>query len=87
MKHAPGLRISDRPAGRRWLVVGLLAALTAPSCHGRRQARPAVDDKPPTVQVIRPQVQDIVRVVGQPSFIEAYERTSIFAKPTAFIKR
>jgi multidrug efflux pump subunit AcrA (membrane-fusion protein) len=88
MKHAHGpLRISDRPAGRRWLVVGLLAALAAPGCHGRRTAAPEADDRTPTVQVIRPQVRDIVRVVGQPSFLEAYERTSIFAKPTAFIQK
>ena len=37
--------------------------------------------------MIQPQVRNIVRVVGQPSFIEAYERTSIFAKPSAFIEK
>ncbi len=37
--------------------------------------------------MIRPQVRNIVREVGQPSFIEAYERTSIFAKPTAYIEK
>ena len=34
--------------------------------------------EPPTVRLIHPQVRNIVRVVGQPSFIEAYERTSIY---------
>jgi multidrug efflux pump subunit AcrA (membrane-fusion protein) len=38
------------------------------------------------VRLVQPQTRKIVRVVGQPSFIEAYEHTSIFAKPTAFIK-
>ena len=34
--------------------------------------------EPPTVRLIQPQVRNLVRVVGQPSFIEAYERTSIY---------
>ena len=32
-------------------------------------------------------VRTIVRVVGQPSFIEAYERTSIYPKLTAYIEK
>ena len=40
---------------------------------------------PRRVQLLRPQVRKIVRVVGQPSFIESYERTSIYAKPSAYI--
>ena len=38
------------------------------------------------MQVIKPPVRKIVRVVGQPSFIESYERTSIYPKPTAYIQ-
>lgn len=86
MRHEPGPKFEDRPAGACWLVLGLLAALAAPGCHGQRQAAAAADDQPPTVQVIRPQVRTIVRIVGQPSFLEAFERTSIFAKPIAFIE-
>src|SRR5262249_32269716 len=41
----------------------------------------------PTVRVTRPQVRKIVRVVGQPSFVEAYERTSIYPKLTGFIEK
>ncbi len=37
------------------------------------------------MQLIQPQSRKIVRVVGQPSFIESYERTSIYPKPTAYI--
>ena len=37
------------------------------------------------MRLIQPLVRKIVRVVGQPSFIESYERTSIYAKPTAYI--
>ena len=36
--------------------------------------------------MINPTVRNIIRVVGQPSFIEAYERTSVFPKLTAYIK-
>ena len=37
--------------------------------------------------MINPPVRNIVRVVGQPSFIEAYERTSIYPKLTAYIEK
>jgi multidrug efflux pump subunit AcrA (membrane-fusion protein) len=39
------------------------------------------------VQVINPPVRNIVRAVGQPSFIEAYERSSVFPKLTAYIDK
>ena len=43
--------------------------------------------KPPTVRLIQPQVRNIVRRVGQPSFIESYERTSIYPKLTGYIEK
>ncbi len=78
---------SDRRASPRWLLLALLAALAAPGCGHEAKIEFVGDTKPPTVQLIQPQVRNIVRVVGQPSFIEAYERTSIYAKPTAYIKQ
>jgi multidrug efflux pump subunit AcrA (membrane-fusion protein) len=39
------------------------------------------------VRLIQPPVRKIVRVVGQPSFIESYERTSIYPKMTAYIEK
>ena len=42
--------------------------------------------KPPTVQVIQPEVRTIVREIGQPSFIEAFERTAVYPKMTAYIE-
>ena len=39
------------------------------------------------MQLIQPEVRNIVRVVGQPSFIEAYERTSIYPKLTGYIEK
>lgn len=43
--------------------------------------------EPITVQIVRPEVRDIVRVVGQPSFVEAYERTSIYPKLAGYIEK
>jgi multidrug efflux pump subunit AcrA (membrane-fusion protein) len=64
-----------------------VATVAAPGCGHQTRIEFTNDMKPPTVQVINPPVRNIVRVVGQPSFIESYERTSIFAKPTAYIKK
>jgi HlyD family secretion protein len=66
---------------------GLLAALAAPGCGHRATIEFSDAGKPPTVRVMQPAVRNIVRVVGQPSFIESYERTSIFSKPTAYIEK
>ena len=54
----------------------------APGCGHQAKVDFSTVSKPPTVQVINPPVRNIVRVVGQPSFIEAFERTSIFPKLT-----
>jgi multidrug efflux pump subunit AcrA (membrane-fusion protein) len=78
--------VSHRHAGLRWLLPGLLAALLAPGCGHEVKLELTGDTKPPTVRLIRPEVRNLVRTVGQPSFIESFERTSIFAKPTAFIQ-
>ena len=37
--------------------------------------------------MVHPQLRKIVRVVGQPSFVQSYERTSIYPKVTAFIEK
>ena len=42
---------------------------------------------PPIVQVITPPVRTIVRVVGQPGFVETYEQTAIYPKMTAYIEK
>jgi multidrug efflux pump subunit AcrA (membrane-fusion protein) len=64
-----------------------MATLAVPGC--RHDSRSDITDvaKPPTVELLKPPVRDIIRVVGQPSFIEAYERTSIYSKPSAYIKK
>ena len=79
--------VPDRTAYRCWLLLGLLAALAVPGCGHEAKVGFTSVTKPPTVQVIHPPVRNIVRVVGQPSFIESYERTSIYPKPTAYIQK
>ena len=78
---------SNRSDHRCWLLFGLLFALAIPGCGHEAEVSFTNVAKPPTVHVINPPVRDIVRVVGQPSFIESYERTSIYPKPTAYIQK
>src|SRR5262249_3407139 len=68
--------------GRRSFVG--LAALGTPGCHGESEADHTSASEPPTVSVIHPEVRNIVRIVEQPSFIESYERTSIYPKVLAY---
>ena len=76
---------ADRAALYRLVVLSFMVALASPGCRHDAPIEFIGAAKPPTVQLLRPQVRKIVRVVGQPSFIESYERTSIYAKPTAYI--
>jgi HlyD family secretion protein len=76
---------SQHPARCLWLALGLLAVV--PACRHEQKAEIKSVSDPPAVQVMRPEPRDIVRVVGQPSFVEAYERTSIYPKLTAFIEK
>ena len=83
--------ISDRLASLRrpvfLLFAGLLAALAAPGCGHKEKAGHTSVAEPPTVQLIQPQVRNIVRVVGQPSFIQSYERSSVYPKMNAYIQK
>jgi multidrug efflux pump subunit AcrA (membrane-fusion protein) len=86
-------RISCRTASHRSIsrhrlamMVGLLAPLLAPGCGHKEKAQRSSVSKPPTVRVIQPEVRKIVRVVGQPSFVESYEHTSIYPKLVGYIE-
>jgi HlyD family secretion protein len=72
----------------RWrLCFGLLAVLAASGCAKEKQKTAPSLLEPPTLQWIYPQLKKIVRVVGQPSFVQSYERTSIYPKVRAFIEK
>ncbi len=87
MRRSTWSLILDRSSPCRLLVGCLLAALAAPGCGHQQEAHSSSVSKPPTVRLIQPQVRSIVRVVGQPSFIESYERTSIYPKLTGYIEK
>ncbi len=70
-----------------WAVCGLLVACGLAGCHHEEKGEINSVSKPPTVKVVHPEVKNIVRVVGQPSFIESYERTSIYPKVTGYIDK
>ena len=79
-------RIGLLPRGRRsgfWLL-----ALLAGDRAARRDKKvaPSVSE-PPVLQLIHPQRRKIIRIVGQPSFVQSYERTSIYPKLTAYIEK
>lgn len=67
------------------LLPGLLG-LAAPGCGEEESTAPSVSE-PPLLHVVHPELRKIVRVVGQPSFTQSYERTSIYPKLTAFIEK
>jgi HlyD family secretion protein len=79
--------LSDRAPGGCLLALWVTAALVAPGCSHEPDIEFPSNTKPPTVQLVHPQARKIVRVVGQPSFIESFERTSIYNKPSAYIKK
>lgn len=92
-----GTILSKMLNSRRRLMFGAVALpvvlVGAFTMHGREKAPEAAEHhqhsvaEPTSVRLIRPQIRNIVRVVGQPSFVEAYERTSIYPKMTAYIEK
>jgi multidrug efflux pump subunit AcrA (membrane-fusion protein) len=76
------LRIGSHP-----LLVWFVAALVAPGCHSEPEPEYKSASEPMTVQLIHPSIRTITRIVEQPSFIESYERTSVFPKVTGYIQR
>jgi HlyD family secretion protein len=88
MRRGLGTAVLGRSAGCRRLAFWLLmTALAAPGCGHKQVGQHASVSKPPTVRLIEPAIRKIVRIVGQPSFIESYERTSIYPKLTGYIEK
>lgn len=78
---------ADRWGGAARLV--LLAGLSLPAlagCGSKKPADKSATSEVPQVQVVKPAVRNIVRNIGQPSFIEAYEQTAIYAKLPAYVR-
>ncbi len=69
---------------RRIIPIGAVVVLVA-GCHKTAPGGHLVRTEP-MVQVVHPERRTIVRTVGQPAFINAYEQTSIYPKVAGYIK-
>jgi multidrug efflux pump subunit AcrA (membrane-fusion protein) len=75
-----------RIPGRDFLLFALLfAAFGTTACHRETKSNYTRVGEPPTVRLVKPQLRKIVRVVGQPSFVQSYERSSVYPKMNAYI--
>jgi HlyD family secretion protein len=81
----PNLRV--RSSRGSWWWSWLLAVLVVSGCAKEKTKKAKSVLEPPTLQWIYPQLKKISRIVGQPSFVQSYERTSIYPKVTAFIEK
>ncbi|MBI2825252.1 MAG: efflux RND transporter periplasmic adaptor subunit [Planctomycetia bacterium] len=71
------------------LLLPILAFLTclvlATGCRKAPPAAVAPVRDVPTVRLVKPETRDLVRTVGQPSFIDSYEQTAIYAKLASYV--
>ncbi len=61
--------------------------LSALGCHHEEENHYTSVTKAQTVSLVQPEVRDLVRVVGQPSFTQSYERSSVYPKMNAYIEK
>jgi len=62
--------------------------LTAMACGCSAPSKPATPSpSKPVVTVANPEKRDIVRVVGQPGFVESYERAALYAKVSGYVEK
>lgn len=87
MRSAIWPAVFNRSAGYRRPMFCLLGLLAAAGCGTKSDDAPDSVTTPPSVEVVDPSVRKIVRVVGQPSFVDAYEQTPIYPKMTAYIEK
>jgi multidrug efflux pump subunit AcrA (membrane-fusion protein) len=69
------------------VVCCLLTLLAAAGCSEEKEKTAQSVSKPPRLHVMHPQQRKMTHIVGQPSFVQSYERTSIFPKTSAFIEK
>ena len=72
---------------RAALWVSLVTLGACSGCGGEQKKSAPSLNKPPVLHVMHPQFQMVSHVVGQPSFVQSYERTSIYPKMTAYIEK
>ncbi|MGD9721989.1 MAG: efflux RND transporter periplasmic adaptor subunit [Pirellulales bacterium] len=64
---------------------GLLLILLASGCGAKSPPAKSPVGTEPRVSLVQPTVRDLKRIVGQPSFIDSYEQTAIYAKLPAYV--
>lgn len=69
------------------VIACLLAGFGVAGCGHEEKTPYASVSKPPVVSLVQPELRQIQRTVGQPSFIESFERTSIYPKLTGYIEK
>ena len=88
MRRCLSFQLLARVAGGcRLLPCWLLFTLAAAGCQGAHKTQDKSVAEPQSVRLLSPSVRTIVRIVGQPSFIESYERASIYPKMSAYIEK
>ena len=89
MRLAPGAVAVTSTTGHRFFPTTtlLLSTLLAAGCGDKKETHRDSASKPPEVHIVHPEVRTLIRTVGQPSFVEAYERTSIYPKLTGYIEK
>ncbi len=65
---------------------GSYCAWHAGAAAVQKKPKPHPGDSVPTVKLIHPPVQNVVREVGQPCFIESFERIPIYPTVTGYIE-
>lgn len=65
-----------------------IVAISALACGCSAPPAPATPaPAKPSVSLVNPEKRDINRIVGQPGFVEAYERAALYAKVSGFIEK
>ncbi len=81
-------RSKSRLGGRGLAPCGWVLALLAFSGCEEKEETPAPSvSTPPALHIIHPRREKISHIVGQPSFVQSYERTSIYPKMTGYIEK
>lgn len=75
-----------RRLGLSALVATAVAGAIA-GCEKAAVTAPIDAGAPAAVRVVRPESRDIVRIVQQPGFVDAYEQTAIYPKMTAYLEK
>ncbi len=77
---------SGRTAGRSRQIFVLFLPAVAAGCHAApAEGRPI--NVRPRVTLVRPEKRTVARTIGQPSFVYAFEQTSLYPKITGYIEK